>query len=327
MIELRNVKKTYGNVVALDGISLVMEQGKICILLGPSGCGKSTLLRLINRLIDPDEGQILVNGRSNQDYRQEELRRNMGYAIQGVGLFPHMTVGENIAVVPKLYRWEEPKIKARIDELLELVGLPLDYAAKLPRELSGGEAQRVGVASALGADPEFLLMDEPFGALDPVTRKRLQREFLEIQRRLKKTVVFVTHDINEAATLADRLVVMKAGTIVGVGTPEEIACCEDKVVVDFLGNGFGLELLERLGIMDNLHLFEPWSVPVSDNQVLNFDRSSTMKEIMASFLLSERTLFSVVGVPGAFVYSTRPISQLLLKCEDSSASLLPPREG
>jgi osmoprotectant transport system ATP-binding protein len=315
MIELRNVRKTYGEVVALDGVSLVMEKAKICMLLGPSGCGKSTLLRLINRLIDPDEGQILVNGRSNLEYKQEELRRNMGYAIQGVGLFPHMSVGENIAVVPKLYKWEEKKIKDRIDELLELVGLPLGYASKMPRELSGGEAQRVGVARALGADPEFLLMDEPFGALDPVTRKRLQREFLEIQRRLKKTVVFVTHDINEAATLADQLVIMKAGKIVGVGTPEEIACCEDKAIVDFLGNGFGLELLERLGIVDNLKLFEPWTKPVDESQVLRFDSNSTMKEIMASFLLTEKTLFAIEGVPGEFVYSTRPISQLLLNCD------------
>ena len=320
MIELRDIKKSYGDVVALDGISLVVEKAKICILLGPSGCGKSTLLRLINRLIDPDEGQILVNGLDNKAYKQEELRRNMGYAIQGVGLFPHMTVGENIAVVPKLYRWEEARIKARVDELLELVGLPLGYAGKLPRELSGGEAQRVGVARALGADPEFLLMDEPFGALDPVTRKRLQREFLEIQRRLKKTVVFVTHDINEAATLADQLVIMKAGKIVGKGTPEEIACCEDKVIVDFLGNGFGLELLERLGIIDNLGLFEPWTKPVDNHQLLRFDSQSTMKEIMASFLLSDKTLFSVEGTPGAYVYSTKPISGLLLNCDQMEQS-------
>jgi osmoprotectant transport system ATP-binding protein len=317
MIELRDIKKTYGEVVALDGVSLVMEKAKICMLLGPSGCGKSTLLRLINRMIDPDEGEILVNGRNNLDYKQEELRRNMGYAIQGVGLFPHMTVGENIAVVPKLYKWDEKRIRERIDELLELVGLPLDYSSKLPRELSGGEAQRVGVARALGADPEFLLMDEPFGALDPVTRKRLQREFLEIQRRLKKTVVFVTHDINEAATLADQLVIMKAGKIVGVGTPEEIACCEDDTIVGFLGNGFGLELLERLDIVDNLQLFERWNQAVSDSQLLKFERGSTMKEIMASFLLSEKTLFSVEGIPGVFVYSTKPISQLLLKCDEA----------
>lgn len=320
MIELKDIKKSYGDALALDGIDLMVEKAKICILLGPSGCGKSTLLRLINRLIDPDQGQILVNGKDNKAYKKEELRRNMGYAIQGVGLFPHMTVGENIAVVPKLYHWDETRIKSRIDELLELVGLPLGYAGKLPRELSGGEAQRVGVARALGADPEFLLMDEPFGALDPVTRKRLQREFLEIQRRLKKTVVFVTHDINEAATLADQLVIMKAGKVAGVGTPEEIACCEDKVIVDFLGNGFGLELLERLGIAENLQLFEPWTRPVDDSQVLRFDYPSTMKEIMASFLLSDKTLFSIEGVPGTFVYSTKPISGLLLNCGHSATN-------
>lgn len=315
MIELRDVKKTYGKTVALDGVSLIVEQAKICMLLGPSGCGKSTLLRLVNRLIDPDSGEIYVNGISNRDYRTEELRRNMGYAIQGVGLFPHMTVGQNISVVPKLYKWEEARIRSRIDELLDLVGLPRNYSSKLPRELSGGEAQRVGVARALGADPEFLLMDEPFGALDPVTRKRLQREFLEIQKRLNKTVVFVTHDINEAATLADQLVIMKEGKIVATGTPEEIACCEDATVVNFLGNGFGLELLERHGLVDNLSLFQRWEKSAKVEDLLRFDKSSTMKEIMASFLLSDKTLFSVEGVEEVFVYSTKPISQLLMKCD------------
>ena len=315
MIELRNIKKTYGNVVALDGIDLVIKNAKICILLGPSGCGKSTLLRLINRLIDPDSGEILVKKKSNLSYKKEDLRRNMGYAIQGVGLFPHMTVGENISVVPKLYKWDEPRITARIEELLDLVGLPIEYATKYPRELSGGEAQRVGVARALGADPEFLLMDEPFGALDPVNRKRLQREFLEIQRRLKKTVVFVTHDINEAATMADQLVIMKEGKIVAAGTPEEIACCEDETVVGFLGNGFGLELLERHKLVDHMHLFEPWTKASRFEDLLRFDQASTMKEIMASFLLSEKTLFSVDGVPGVFIYNTKPISELLLKCD------------
>jgi osmoprotectant transport system ATP-binding protein len=314
MIELRDIRKTYGNVVALDGINLVIENAKICMLLGPSGCGKSTLLRLINRLIEPDSGEIRVNQKSNLDYRVEELRRNMGYAIQGVGLFPHMTVGENISVVPRLYKWDEPRMKARIEELLDLVGLPIEYAVKYPRELSGGEAQRVGVARALGADPQFLLMDEPFGALDPVNRKRLQREFLEIQRRLKKTVVFVTHDINEAATMADQLVIMKEGKIVGAGTPEEIACREDENIVGFLGNGFGLELLERHKLVDNLYLFAPWHKPVIYDDLLRFDRESTMKDIMASFLLSDKTLFSVEGVSGAFKYETKPISELLLKC-------------
>ena len=194
------------------------------------------------------------------------------------------------------------------------MGLPCEYASKLPRELSGGEAQRVGVARALGADPDFLLMDEPFGALDPVNRKRLQGEFLEIQRRLKKTVVFVTHDINEAAILADQLVVMEKGKIIGVGTPEEIACCEDEAIVSFLGNGFGLELLERHRLIDNLALFDIWNQPVPFDEVLRFDKDSTMKEIMASFLLSEKTLFSVEGVPSVFLYSTKPISDLLLKC-------------
>lgn len=315
MIELRDIRKTYGNVVAVDGINLVIENAKICMLLGPSGCGKSTLLRLMNRLIEPDSGEILINQKSNLSFRTEELRRNMGYAIQGVGLFPHMTVGENISVVPKLYKWEEPRIKARIEELLDMVGLPLEYATKYPRELSGGEAQRVGVARALGADPQFLLMDEPFGALDPVNRKRLQREFLEIQRRLKKTVVFVTHDINEAATMADQLVIMKEGKIVGAGTPEEIACCEDETIVGFLGNGFGLELLERHRLIDHLRLFDQWHDSVELNDLLRFDRASTMKEIMASFLLSDKRLFSVDGVPGAFVYNTKPISELLLKCD------------
>ncbi len=179
MIELINVEKSYGNHKVLEGISLSIDKGEICMLLGPSGCGKSTTLKLINRLLKQDAGRILIDGRSVESFKLESLRRNIGYAIQGVGLFPHMRVRDNIAVVPTLLKWPKSRIEERVDELLDLVGLPSGYSHKFPSQLSGGEAQRVGVARALAADPEILLMDEPFGALDPINRLRLQQEFFE----------------------------------------------------------------------------------------------------------------------------------------------------
>ncbi len=184
MIALKNIHKSYGQQKVLDNISTTFEQGKLTMLLGPSGSGKSTMLKLINRLIEVDEGHISINDKHYNDYKPEELRRSIGYAIQGVGLFPHMTVRENIAVVPKLLRWSQEKIDERVDELMALMGIPEDFGSKRPRMLSGGEAQRIGVARALGADPpDILLMDEPFGALDPITRKRLQEEFVSLQKK------------------------------------------------------------------------------------------------------------------------------------------------
>ncbi len=252
MIELKSVSKFYGDTRALDDVSLEVRDGEVTVIIGPSGCGKTTLLRLINRLAPPSAGRIFINGKDNADFKPEDLRRGMGYAIQGVGLFPHWTVAENIATVPQLLGWDKVRIDQRVDELLDLVGLsPGVHSRRYPAELSGGQAQRVGVARALAADPPILLMDEPFGAVDPLTRIKLQNEFLRIQSTLKKTVIFVTHDLEEAIRLADRIAVMNAGKIIQYDTPEAVlARPENKFVHDFVGTDRALKRLTRFMVAD-----------------------------------------------------------------------------
>jgi len=207
---------------AVDGISLEVAQGELVVLLGPSGCGKTTLLKTVNRLVELTTGRVLLEGRDAASVPATDLRRRIGYAIQATGLFPHMTVGANIAVVPRLLGWSPERIEARVAEMLELVNLPREYAARYPRQLSGGEAQRVGIARALAADPGFLLMDEPFGAIDAINRERLQDGLLEIQARLHKTILFVTHDVDEAVRLADRIAVLRDGSLVQYAPPLEL---------------------------------------------------------------------------------------------------------
>lgn len=223
MIELQGVTKTFGGVTAVDNLSLTIESGEVCVLVGSSGCGKSTTLRMINRLLPHDEGRILIDGHQIASFDPQTLRRGIGYAIQGTGLFPHWTVARNIALVPQLLGWEPQRIRARVSELLTLLGLDeAEFAGKFPHQLSGGQAQRVGVARALAGDPNILLMDEPFGALDAITRENLQQEMLRIQAQLKKTIVFVTHDIDEALRLATRIAVMHQGRVLQYDTPEAI---------------------------------------------------------------------------------------------------------
>ncbi len=248
MIRLTDVTKSYGDTVAVDGVSLEVPTGEVCVLIGPSGCGKTTTLRMINRLIEPSGGTIEVDGVDIMSQRPEELRRHIGYVIQSVGLFPHLTVADNIATVPKLLGWKDDRIKPRIGELLELVGLsPDEYAEKYPRQLSGGEAQRIGVARALAADPPVLLMDEPFGAVDPLNRDRLQMEFARIQRELRKTVIFVTHDVDEAIRLADHIALMRDGQLQQYDTPEALLDHPaNKFVHDFMGADRALKRLGRV---------------------------------------------------------------------------------
>ncbi len=207
---------------AVDHISFEAEAGEFVVLLGPSGCGKTTLLKMVNRLYEPTSGQIFVEGTEIQEIPATELRRRIGYVIQATGLFPHMTIEENIATVPRLLGWKRERWSPRIDELLELVGLPKSYRTRYPTQLSGGEQQRVGIARALAADPKLLLMDEPFGAIDAITRARLQQELRAIQRRLGKTILFVTHDVEEALLLADRILVLRAGRVEQYAPPLEI---------------------------------------------------------------------------------------------------------
>jgi osmoprotectant transport system ATP-binding protein len=249
-LEFREVSKTYpgASAPAIRSLSLQVEAGKVCILIGPSGCGKTTAMRLVNRMIDLTSGDILLDGRSVMDREPADLRRHIGYAIQQIGLFPHQTVAENIATVPRLLGWDHARVAARVDELLELVGLERDMRGRYPVQLSGGQRQRVGVARALAADPPLLLMDEPFGAIDPITRTRLQEEFRRLQQDLGKTVVFVTHDINEALQLGDHIAVLKPGGVLAqYGTPEELVSTPaDEFVEEFVGADKAIARLEWL---------------------------------------------------------------------------------
>lgn len=252
LIVLRDVTRRYGEKVAVDGLSLEVKRGEVCVLIGPSGCGKTTTLRMINRLAEPTSGRIFVDGEDTGRMRPEKLRLSIGYAIQSVGLFPHMTVSQNIAVVPRLLHWDRERIDHRVEELLGLVGLTAaDYVRKYPHQLSGGEAQRVGVARALAADPPILLMDEPFGAVDPLTRMRLQEQFVSIQQELKKTVILVTHDLDEAVRLADRIAIMRSGRLLQYDTPETILSRPaNRFVRDFVGVDRALKRISRIKIKD-----------------------------------------------------------------------------
>ncbi|MEK4661205.1 ABC transporter ATP-binding protein [Priestia sp. FSL H7-0729] len=224
MIQFENVSKQYPDgTTALHQVNLNINKGELFVMIGPSGCGKTTMLKMINRLIERTDGTVRINERPIDEYNIHELRWNIGYVLQQIALFPHMTIAENIAVVPELRKWKSDQIKERVHTLLDMVGLHGDtYSERKPAELSGGQQQRIGVLRALAADPEIVLMDEPFSALDPMSREKLQDDILDIQRQMKKTIVFVTHDIQEAMKLGDRICIMKDGQVLQVGTPEEL---------------------------------------------------------------------------------------------------------
>jgi osmoprotectant transport system ATP-binding protein len=258
MIDLECITKVYlgSNTPAVDAVSLEIPEGEICVFIGPSGCGKTTLMRMINRLTPITSGCIKLGGRDVMELEPIELRRRIGYVIQQIGLFPHMTVFENIAVVPKLLHWQKERINDRVDELLTLVGLdPKVFRTRYPRELSGGQAQRIGVARAMAADPPVMLMDEPFGAIDPITREVLQDEFLKIQSKLRKTVIFVTHDIHEAIKMGQKIALLKDGHLVQYGPPVELlAAPRDEFVKSFVGSDRALKRLNLLKVKDAMLL-------------------------------------------------------------------------
>lgn len=274
MIEFQGVRKTFGSVDALRDVSFEVPTGQVTVLIGPSGCGKTTSLRMINRMIEPTDGDVLVDGKKVGSFAPEELRRGIGYVIQSVGLFPHMSVRDNIGIVPRLLGWEKPRRYERAAELLELVGLdPAGYGEKYPHELSGGEAQRIGVARALAADPPVMLMDEPFGAVDPLNREVLQKEFVALQQKLRKTVVFVTHDLDEAIRLADEIILMRDGEIVQMGPPERIlAAPADEFVRNFVGNDRALKRLACFRVEDHMHRAD--LVAEADIATVNFGADS-----------------------------------------------------
>ncbi|MDY0235589.1 MAG: ABC transporter ATP-binding protein [Gudongella sp.] len=287
MIKIKDAVKKYGEFTAVNNLSLIVNKSEFLVILGPSGCGKSTLLRLINKMTKRTSGEIEVEGDNIDDLKDEELRKSIGYVIQSIGLFPHMNVKKNIATVPQLLKWDEKKIDKRVDEMLLLVGLdPKQYKLKKPSQLSGGEAQRVGVARALASDPDILLMDEPFGAVDPISRLRLQKEFRQIQRRLKKTVVFVTHDTDEALLLADRICIMNEGKVVQIDTPEHIILHpkDDFVRSFFKGEGI-LTILSRKDAID-------YAEPIPSEEK-GLDENSTLREALTVMLMSGKERLSV----------------------------------
>ena len=261
-LEFRDVRKVYGEAAepAISDLSFEVAAGEICVLVGPSGCGKTTAMRMVNRMIEMTSGDILLDGESVRDKRPADLRREIGYAIQQIGLFPHATIGDNIATVPKLLGWRKERVRERVDTLIELIGLDAgEVRDRYPAQLSGGQRQRVGVARALAADPPLLLMDEPFGAIDPINRERLQNEFLRLQDELRKTVVFVTHDIDEAIKIGDRIAILKAGGVLAqYATPAELLMHPaDAFGEDFVGADRALKRLALRRVRD----VDLWTAP------------------------------------------------------------------
>jgi len=262
-VRYENATKRYGDSAeaAVDQLNLEVAAGEVCVLVGPSGCGKTTAMRLVNRTVELSEGDVLIGGESVRDRDPARLRREIGYVIQQVGLFPHRTIAENIGAVPQLLGWKKDRIKARTTELLELIGLDPELGERYPVQLSGGQQQRAGVARALAADPLVMLMDEPFGAIDPIARERLQNEFLRLQAEIRKTVLFVTHDIDEAIKMGDRIAVMRqGGRVAQYATPAELLMAPaDEFVEDFVGADRALKRLALMRVSD----IDLWEAPLA----------------------------------------------------------------
>ncbi|MEQ8601373.1 MAG: ABC transporter ATP-binding protein [Devosia sp.] len=288
MIEIQELTKVYGETTVVDRVSLTIGAGELCAIVGTSGSGKTTLMRMVNRLVEPTSGKVLIDGQDTRDVPAYELRRRIGYAIQGHGLFPHRTVGQNIGTVPHLLGWETSRISARIDELLSLFQLdPAQFRDRMPNELSGGQQQRVGVARALAAEPNILLMDEPFGALDPVIRSKAQDDLLAIQKRFNTTVVLVTHDMEEAIHLGSRIAVMDGGKLLQYATPEDIIA---NPATDFVAELIGGDRPFRMLSLAKVHsLVEPGEAvgePIAAN--------ASLREAYAECLWSGREALPVI---------------------------------
>jgi osmoprotectant transport system ATP-binding protein len=312
-VEFRHVEKRYPGAAApaIGDLSLEIPAGHMCVLVGPSGCGKTTALRLVNRMTELTGGDILLDGDSVRERDPADLRRHIGYAIQQVGLFPHRKVAENVATVPRLLGWDSRRIAARVDELFELLGLDPDLRDRYPAQLSGGQRQRVGVARALAADPPLLLMDEPFGAVDPIARERIQGEFLELQRRLRKTVLFVTHDIDEAIRLGDRVAILRTGGVLAqYASPQQLLMRPaDEFVADFVGADRALKRL-ALARVGDLTL-EPPAGRV-DGEV-TVSRGESLREALSAMLgagAEEAVVVDDAGQPSG-VLTVEAIGDLL----------------
>jgi osmoprotectant transport system ATP-binding protein len=292
VVAFEHVTKRYGGpdaAPAVTDLSLTIPAGEICVLVGPSGCGKTTSMKMVNRLIEPTSGRITIGGEDVMSLPAVELRRRIGYVIQQVGLFPHLSIGDNVAVVPRLLRWTAPRVRDRVDELLDLVGLePGQYRSRYPSGLSGGERQRVGVARALAADPPVMLMDEPFGAVDPIRRDRLQNEFLRLQAQVRKTVVFVTHDVDEAIKMADRIAILQRGGILAqYDTPSAIlANPASEFVERFVGADRGLKRLSLARVRDLEHI-EPVVVHAGEDRAEVRMRLDRVEELTYALLVDD----------------------------------------
>ncbi|HEV7886865.1 MAG TPA: ABC transporter ATP-binding protein [Acidimicrobiales bacterium] len=298
LIRLDSVTKRYGDTVAVDNLSLDVGAGEVCVLVGPSGCGKTTTMKMVNRLIEPTSGRIEVDGQDVLRLDPVVLRRRIGYVIQQVGLFPHQTVAENVATVPRLLGWDKRRVRARSHELLDLVGLdPARFAKRYPHELSGGQRQRVGVARALAGDPPVLLMDEPFGAIDPITRARLQAEFLRLQAEVRKTVVFVTHDIDEAVRVGDRIAILaEGGRLAQYDTPAVVlGRPANDFVAGFVGADRGVKRLSVITVeRADLDPVRPGDGP-------RVALGSSMKDVLAALLDSPDGWVAVADHDAAIV--------------------------
>ena len=293
VVAFEHVTKRYGGAGTPDAVSdltLTVPAGEICVLVGPSGCGKTTTMKMVNRLIEPTSGRITIDGRDVMSLPAVELRRGIGYVIQQVGLFPHLTIGDNVAVVPRLLKWAPARTRARVEELLDLVGLePATHRDRYPNELSGGERQRVGVARALAADPPVMLMDEPFGAVDPIRRERLQNEFLRLQEQVGKTIIFVTHDVDEAIKMGDRIAILQRGGILAqYDTPSTIlAEPASEFVERFVGADRGLKRLSLARVRE-LDTIEPVIVHAGEDRAEIRRRLDRVEELTYALLVDEQ---------------------------------------
>ena len=287
MIEVKNISKKFKQQTAVDVISFIVKEGENFVLLGTSGCGKTTTLKMINRLIEPTSGEIFINQKNIQEQDAETLRRHIGYVLQNTGLFPHYTVAENIAVVPNLFKWDKEKIKTRVVELMEKLHLSKDYYNVFPNELSGGQQQRVGLARALAADADILLMDEPFGALDPITRTRVRDDFKNLEEFKRKTIVLVTHDVQEAFELADRICLMDKGKIIQAGTPAELLFNPANDFVQKFFDEQRLQLEYKSVTLKMLWKFLKDDIPVNNNSSKEISSAKNVWQALEALSVSD----------------------------------------